>query len=819
MAVQLTVDPNQDLDSLLATLKAQSSKDVVLVLPQETRALQTLDNFYALRKEVRDANINLSFVGGNKTVKGLAKLLGFNTLDTAPVGGDEPAPSFGAPASGRNGGMGGSTAPYGLGDGFVVQQPGANGGNPPGTFDFNSFDSPPSAPPPTRSSRDIFNEMSSFDPGIPNQPIKPPPVRGGNGGGDTPLTRENIPDFFDSADGGGGFSGGGRTSSPPPRAAMDFGSGDNTGNKTMSFEEAMRSGIFPGGQGQLTNSPLDSIDNDDDFGDPSIPDADDNAASDFRSGGGTGVRTSIGNRPEKGRKARNAKPSKKPARSNAKPAGGIVAAINKIINPVEPRKSGEAMMIKPELDPEEKARRDRQRRSTTLITLLSVVGVVVLLLAIIILFVIPKGPDNQGPGIVTLVVPVKPQPISSTIQIQLQTVPSGTTGQPTTPGAAGTASATTAAATTAASGVTTATAAASLATLPVEIVNTGELKKSGEVAASGARKVPEKAAEGPVTIQNASFGARTFAAGTVVATRNGVTYRLKSAVTVGGIGGDGRVGSAGGTVVADKAGPVGNSDSFTIVAGNARFFVGKVEGGTERDEKVVQQADYDNLQKQLTEQVRSEASNNVRYNQQVQSFLPIRQTDVKCDFNKKVGDGVDDSAGKLTGSCQMSIEGIIYNKTAAAQVVEANLIKDKTRYQLPENPVINLSQPKLIEVNGQRVIQVEASGTVLPKLDETALKAALAGKPKTEVAAIVQSQFPAIDAAAIGKTLDTISDASLPDINRLVISTVSSESLSPAGTVTAAPGGTVAMPVGSPTALPQGGNSQPAPVPTATVKK
>ena len=66
MAVRVPVDPNEDLDQIIATIKNQSSKDVTLVLPPETRALQELNNFYALRTAARSSNINLSFSGGNK---------------------------------------------------------------------------------------------------------------------------------------------------------------------------------------------------------------------------------------------------------------------------------------------------------------------------------------------------------------------------------------------------------------------------------------------------------------------------------------------------------------------------------------------------------------------------------------------------------------------------------------------------------------------------------------------------------------------------------------------------------------------------------
>ena len=43
--------------------------------------LQTLDQFNVLRREVKEAGLSVVFMGGNKTTRGLAKILGFPTRE------------------------------------------------------------------------------------------------------------------------------------------------------------------------------------------------------------------------------------------------------------------------------------------------------------------------------------------------------------------------------------------------------------------------------------------------------------------------------------------------------------------------------------------------------------------------------------------------------------------------------------------------------------------------------------------------------------------------------------------------------------------
>jgi hypothetical protein len=79
MAVEtIRIEPNESIDSIIQRLKRVGSTEILLILPEQAKGLQTLDQFNVLRREVRDADLNVTFMGGNKTTRGLAKILGFS---------------------------------------------------------------------------------------------------------------------------------------------------------------------------------------------------------------------------------------------------------------------------------------------------------------------------------------------------------------------------------------------------------------------------------------------------------------------------------------------------------------------------------------------------------------------------------------------------------------------------------------------------------------------------------------------------------------------------------------------------------------------
>ncbi len=132
-----------------------------------------------------------------------------------------------------------------------------------------------------------------------------------------------------------------------------------------------------------------------------------------------------------------------------------------------------------------------------------------------------------------------------------------------------------------------------------------EFSYEGSYNATATIQVPDGRASGPIRLLNSSTGAITIAAGTQVATVNGVGYRLAGAVTVPGADlGAARFGSAGATVTADRPGPVGNNGglgTFTLPSGVRVTGAGPIQGGTSRAARAASPGDLEALKRQLND--------------------------------------------------------------------------------------------------------------------------------------------------------------------------------------------------------------------------
>ncbi len=87
---QLSVKTEWSHEQMLKALNATAAtgyREINLVLPPQGKALQTLDQLYSLRKTGRELSLDLTISGGNKTVRGLARLLGFRVIGMYPEDG------------------------------------------------------------------------------------------------------------------------------------------------------------------------------------------------------------------------------------------------------------------------------------------------------------------------------------------------------------------------------------------------------------------------------------------------------------------------------------------------------------------------------------------------------------------------------------------------------------------------------------------------------------------------------------------------------------------------------------------------------------
>jgi hypothetical protein len=787
------VDPNEDLDMLIARLKQSRSKDVVLELPTKQRALQTLDNFYALRKAAREDGLTLTFSGGNKTLRGLAKLLGFGVRGTedgdeseiADFGGGSATEQITMPPAQQR-----TMAFDGPPQGFVQQTASA----PPRNGNGNGRGE--AVPPPITSAEDFFSSLQDMD--IPS--IQPPPARNDNGfgmgGGDQVLNRNNAANVF-------GLPGGAAAvpppASPPPRAEFDFSGGGSGEGSTLSYEEAMRQGFLADNPPNLSNDfqfdapteppPL----MDDDDVPPVPPVGGDNAAAQFRRGGRRGEEefdepVSRG-RPARGGRAPNARPARAPrsgGRGLVMPAAltGLGTRVNKILNPVERTNSGG--MMRSELSP---AQREQRRRQSQRTTFFAFIALAVLLIAVVLIIVLSLNSGNNGatggPGIggpvatTRLNLVYKTQPVNNNVTLLLDTSAtagtSGTAGQ-TNPAGGGNAAA----------------GAGTGGRLPVSQISTGAVTAKSDYPAFGSKMQPTGTAQGNVTFINAAAAPVGYGAGTVLFTAsNGVTYRLRDGISIpAGNPLGGTQGRAGGVVVADRAGSIGNlPNGFSRYLSSTVAVVtnGAVTGGTEQAVKVVSPADIDGLKKMLIEKAQTDAQNSLqgKYNPATEDIVVVPGGDPQCTTTKQAGEVAD----TFSGSCTINPQVYRYSKTDLQKAVQNQLVTDPNLRLDPGSVKIG-GGANVKNENGRVTLQVPVSGQAYTPVDLDKLKQDLANKTVTEAQTLLSTSYPGIDRI----DFSSVQGGKLPDATKIEFVTT------PGGDVTTTSGGAIATPAGTTTA-------------------
>ena len=786
------VDPEEDSDSLIARLKQARSKDVVLALPNKTRALQTLDNFYALRKSARDDGLNLTFSGGNKTMKGLAKLLGFQ-IEGGDGSDDSDIAEFVGPGTSTEQLNGATSRPSPAFDGppagFAIAQPPAI--NPPRNGNGAGRGEATSAPRP-QTPDDFFNSINVPDMTIPS--INPPPMPSGNGNGfenDQVLDRNSAVNFFGDLNIPGTSPLQTTRPAPPPETPSGFEGGGSGEGKTMTYEQAMQSGLFGGANANLSqdfkfDAPIEPPLIDEDMVVPPPPTGDDTAADRFR--GRSGRREVDDNAPTRGGKKGKASVAKpKPSRQGgpgriAVPAGlaALGARVNKVLNPVEKTTGGGMMRV--EISPEERARRQKQSQRTTFIVFAVIALVIVGVVAAIVLSLRGNSVDNPAVnpvGTTRLNLTYKTNPVSNTVTVLLDpnsTPGTNSTTNPTTQG----------------------TGAATGGRLAVSQVSATAVTAKGEYPAFGKKSEPSGTAQGNVTFINASNQPTGYAAGTVLFTNraNGVTYRLREAVSVpAGNVFAGTQGRGNGVVVADRAGSVGNySNGFSFTLGVAVGVTsGPIGGGSEQQVKAVSPQDIEAFTKQLVEQAQAEAQTGLKgkYDPNIQDIQILSTGQPSCQFNKNAGDVAD----SFSGSCTVTPQAYIYNKADLLRAAQEQLVVDP-KLRLEPGSVKATGPAQLKNENNRLTLQLPVSGTSYGPIDTDKLKQSIANKLVAEAQTIMTTEYPQIERLDMGG----VKDGKLPEASKLeIVVTPGAGTIAPSSVSSATPTARVVV---SPTAKP-----------------
>ncbi|MEI7554858.1 hypothetical protein [Candidatus Chlorohelix sp.] len=710
----ITVGVEEDLDSVINRLRQSRTKEVLIMLPGKTRALETLDQFNMLRRVVREESINLTFSGGSKTSQGLAKLLGFQTdrsdgitsqsVSSAESEDDNLFANFGETPSQQ------STRVFSeVPQGFVVQPQQSN---------------PPleSTQPLRRPSQEFFSQIPNLQvPDMMSRPVPPPP---GNflqqDVNDTP--RETLGSFLE-------------LDSPPPKLvpSTDF---DGGGARTMTYEEAAQFGYFGddapiGNESNTAQFPFDLTDEQDDDVPSILGSTSDNAAADFKQR--SGVRRSA----DSGRGRKKTADTDGRVRKGtglAAMATGLTANLSRLLprNRAPKEAVASISMGRTPLPPDVQSQRARDKNRFGLFALVGVAGAFIILIGLLLITL--GGGQNQGNSNASTGNLQRVNLILATSQVT-NTVPIllDTSSNSTVPTVVSGSSSTSNPIQSATSG-----------RLNVTEVTTGKITKTGTYPAFGSVFKADGVAQGQASFVNGGASPKSYGAGAVIYTnqRTGVQYRLISAVTIpAGNPFTTAVGKATGQIQAGVAGSSGNFEgvSQVFLTDSLGVSIGPVTGGSERKVQVVSKEDRAALEQKLVEDARAQAKQELqgRYDPNTQGIQFLNVGDNQCQFSKNVGD----EAAEFSGTCSVSQKAYIYNQTSLADAVRSALVKDP-RQQIDSFKLVGDGQ--VSQENGRLMYVVSVTATLYSPLTDDMKKdiATLgAGKSPEEARAAILQKY------------------------------------------------------------------------------
>ncbi len=704
------VDPGEDFESLLGRLRQSPTKNLTLLLASEkSRALNSLENFQALRKMAREEGYTFTVSGGGRTAQGLAKVLGFRveTREKSPLNsGDTPfylSPAFSRPIPEAQPGSPGPSHPNGnlslnpnpqsstsVQGGFKLYP---NQADPHSLL--NLFEEIPDLNDPVHQAYTIKEEGPAIS------EFNPP---------ESPWVEENNPPttFLYPFPGLGIQTRPIGEGDPAPKTGYRAKKGPN-------FQDSSRDS-----EGSREDTPSESS--------PAF----------FRTGEGPPPEERFGRISEstRGFSSRPYKPP--PLMYEPEEEGALSLAEPNISNPVnKPSKLGSI----PKYQSGGQRVPKKPLKFSYFPFILLFGGMVALVIIIGFLFLSPTPTLSVSiPGIIPeqevarLNLTYKTIPLSNTLTLSLEvspsTSPSGAANTTPTP--------------------ITSPGNGPVLSLPLNPVSPGNLSVKGDYPAFGSRLEPYGTASGTLTVINGSTRPVSYEAGKIIYNNKGISFRLRDPISVaGGNVLAGTQGKASGVVVADRPGSVGNLPNGFVIYLTDSIAVqsGPITGGTEISVKVVSQGDIDALKKTLVEkaQVEAQASLKEKYNPSTQQLLVLNNLETTCQFNKAPGD----VSNIVSGSCSFTPQGYTYNRLDLQRVLQENLVTDPRNKLVPNS--LNVTGEGLFKSdNGRLTLQVPVKAQTYSPVDLARVKEALADRLLTEVPQVISSEFPQVEHLEIG---------------------------------------------------------------------
>lgn len=264
---------------------------------------------------------------------------------------------------------------------------------------------------------------------------------------------------------------------------------------------------------------------------------------------------------------------------------------------------------------------------------------------------------------------------------------------------------------------------------------------------TGKKEVGEKA-KGEVTVYNSSAQLVTLSAGTVISGPNNLKFTLDEKATLASASGDifsGTTPSKSNVkVTASQIGsesnfPSGTVFNFAALANVAARNENPFSGGNKKEVKVVSRQDQDNLAKTLLDKLSQKAKEDLLKMGSEKNEKIIETTLSQEILEKKFSRQINEEADKLSLSLKVKFKVLSFNSGEVQ-----NLFQEQINQSVPQNFVLKqgsvlISFGKIKTVNKTISGQIFIKATLLPSINEKALKNKIRGKTIKEALATISA--------------------------------------------------------------------------------
>lgn len=266
-----------------------------------------------------------------------------------------------------------------------------------------------------------------------------------------------------------------------------------------------------------------------------------------------------------------------------------------------------------------------------------------------------------------------------------------------------------------------------------------------ESSATGKKEVGENA-KGEVTIYNSSAQMITLSAGTVITGPNSLKFSLDDKVTIASASGDIFSGTtpskANVKVTAAQIGegsnfPSGTVFNFAALSNVAARNENPFSGGSKKEVKVVSKKDQDDLAKTLLDKLSQKAKDDLLKMGSEKKEKIMETTLTQEILEKKFSRQVNEEAEKFSLSLKVKFKVLSFNEREVQ-----DLFQEQINQSVPQGFVLKpggvaISFGKTKTVNKIISGQIFIKATLLPNIDQTALKNKIRGKTVKEALAII----------------------------------------------------------------------------------